>query len=83
MSHFKLTEYTDTVPTLERKIDGHADTLEAFSALVRAHATTETRANSLIESAGNSLPTLPIGAGITAMPNDTHCITIHRLIGRR
>jgi hypothetical protein len=59
-----------------------SETLEAFSALVNEHATTTTRAATLIASAERSLPTLPIGAGITAFPNDTHCITIHRLIGR-
>lgn len=80
---FKVTQYKDGNPSTERKVEGVAETLEAFSALVHQHATTDTRAATLIADAAESLPKLPLGAGITAIPDSTHCITIHRLVQRR
>ena len=84
MPRFKITEYKDGAPTTERVIVGDPmDVLEAFSALITGLATTTTRATTLIADARKSLPQLPLGAGITAIPNGTHCVTIHRLIDRR
>jgi len=80
MPRYKVTEYTDANPSIERVIEGPAETLEAYAALIREHATTSTLADTLIASAAKSLPQLPIGAGITGMPDSVHCITIHRLI---
>lgn len=80
---FKVTQYNDGNPSTERKVEGVTEALEVFSALVHEHATTTTRAATLIASAAESLPKLPLGAGITAIPDGTHCITIHRLVRPR
>ena len=81
MTRYKITEYKDGDPTTERVIEGEPkDVLEVFSALITGLATTTTRAATCIADAEKSLPQLPIGAGITAIPNGTHCITIHRLV---
>lgn len=77
---FKVTEYNNGNPVTERSVAGTKETMEAYAALVLQRATTCTRAGSLIASAEKSLATLPIGAGITAMPDDQTCITIHRLV---
>jgi hypothetical protein len=82
MRRYKVTEYTNTEATIQRVVEGTKETMEAYAALVLAHATSTTLAATLIARAEQSVKNLPLGAGITAVPSDAHCITIHRLSER-
>jgi hypothetical protein len=80
MPRYKIMEFQNTVPSIERVIEGGPEeTLKEYALLIREHATTSTRANTLIETASNALPTLQLGMKITGIPNDVTFITIHRL----
>lgn len=78
-----MTQYNNGNPSTERKVEGVAETLEAFSALVHEHAATTRGATIIVANAEKQLHTLQLGADITAMPDPTHCITIQRVIRPR
>jgi UDP-N-acetylglucosamine enolpyruvyl transferase len=80
---YRVTESTGGEVTITSHWTSTQETLEAFVALVEAHATSPSKASVLIGRAEQRLPGLPVGCAISALPNDTHRIAIERLSDAR
>jgi hypothetical protein len=77
---YRVTESTGEAVTITSRWTSTQETLDAFVALVEFHATSPLKASVLIGRAEQRLPALPVGCAISALPNDTHRITIERLL---